>query len=61
MELKSPSQSFGQLASTCGRVGRATIVERLSDTYMDISPSRKGLKIWVRGALLPNLPGVAGT
>jgi hypothetical protein len=34
------------------------IVERFSDTYMEISPSGTGLKIWTRGTLPANLPGV---
>jgi primase-polymerase (primpol)-like protein len=34
------------------------IVERFGDTYMEISPSGVGLKIWVRGAVPANLPGV---
>jgi primase-polymerase (primpol)-like protein len=34
------------------------IVERFSDTYLEISPSGEGLKIWARGALPTNLPGV---
>jgi Primase C terminal 1 (PriCT-1) len=34
------------------------IVERFSQTYMEISPSGRGLKIWARGALPQNLPGV---
>jgi len=34
------------------------IVERFSDTYMEISPSWQGLKIWARGSLPSNLPGV---
>lgn len=34
------------------------IVERFSDTYMEISPSGQGLKIWARGSLPGNLPGV---
>jgi primase-polymerase (primpol)-like protein len=34
------------------------IVERFADTYMEISPSGKGLKIWARGSLPANLPGV---
>jgi hypothetical protein len=34
------------------------IVERFGDTYMEISPSGEGLKIWIRGSLLANLPGV---
>jgi putative DNA primase/helicase len=34
------------------------IVERFSDTYMEISPSSQGLKIWARGSLPANLPGV---
>lgn len=33
------------------------IVERFSDTYMEISPSGQGLKIWARGSLPANLPG----
>ena len=35
------------------------IVERFSDTYMEISPSGAGLKIWVRGVVPSNLPGVS--
>jgi hypothetical protein len=34
------------------------IVERFSDTYMETSSSGKGLKIWARGLLPANLPGV---
>jgi primase-polymerase (primpol)-like protein len=34
------------------------IVERFSDTYIEVSPSRQGLKIWARGSLPANLPGV---
>jgi hypothetical protein len=34
------------------------IVERFSDTYMEVSPSCQGLKIWTRGSLPANLPGV---
>jgi len=34
------------------------IVERFGDTYMEISPSGRGLKIWGRGSLPANLPGV---
>ena len=34
------------------------IVERFSDTYMEISPGGQGLKIWARGSLPANLPGV---
>jgi primase-polymerase (primpol)-like protein len=34
------------------------IVERFSDTYTEVSPSGKGLKIWARGSLPANLPGV---
>lgn len=34
------------------------IVERFSDTYTEISPSGRGLKIWARGVLPANLPGV---
>jgi len=35
------------------------IVERFSDTYMEISPSGNGLKIWARGAIPANLAGVS--
>jgi hypothetical protein len=35
------------------------IVERFSDTYMEISPSGRGLKIWARGPLPANQPGVS--
>lgn len=35
------------------------IIERFSDTYMETSPSEQGVKIWARGALPANLPGVA--
>jgi hypothetical protein len=34
------------------------IVERFGDSYQEISPSGEGLKIWVRGSLPANLPGV---
>jgi primase-polymerase (primpol)-like protein len=34
------------------------IVERFADTYMEISPSGRGLKMWARGSLPANLPGV---
>jgi len=34
------------------------IVERFSDTYMEISPSGEGLKIWARGTVPANLAGV---
>jgi primase-polymerase (primpol)-like protein len=34
------------------------VVERFLDTYMEVSPSSRGLKIWTRGALPANLPGV---
>jgi hypothetical protein len=33
------------------------IIERFSDTYTEISPSGRGLKIWVRGVLPENLGG----
>jgi hypothetical protein len=33
------------------------IIERFSDTYIEISPSGRGLKIWARGSLPANLPG----
>jgi len=35
------------------------IVERFADTYMEISPSGTGLKLFCRGELPANLPGVA--
>jgi primase-polymerase (primpol)-like protein len=34
------------------------IVGRFSDTYIEVSPSRRGLKIWARGSLPTNVPGV---
>jgi hypothetical protein len=34
------------------------IVERFSDTYIEISPSGQGLKIWAQGQLPANVPGV---
>jgi primase-polymerase (primpol)-like protein len=34
------------------------IIERFADTYMEISPSGTGVKIWARGSLPANLPGV---
>jgi len=34
------------------------VVERFGDTYMEVSPSGTGLKIWARGALPGNLPSV---
>lgn len=37
----------------------AGIVERFSDTYMEVSPSGTGLKIWARGAIPANLGGVS--
>jgi hypothetical protein len=36
----------------------ARVVERFADSYTEISPSGNGLKIWVRGSLPSNLPGV---
>jgi len=33
------------------------IVERFSDTYIEISPSGTGLKIWARGSIPANLAG----
>lgn len=33
------------------------IIERFADTYMEVSPSGAGLKIWARGTLPANLPG----
>jgi len=35
------------------------IVERFADTYVEISPSGTGIKIWARGSLPGNVPGVA--
>jgi hypothetical protein len=35
------------------------VVERFADTYMEISPSGSGLKIWARGSVPSNLPGVS--
>jgi primase-polymerase (primpol)-like protein len=34
------------------------LVERFSDTYMEVSPSGQGLKIWTKGRLPANLSGV---
>jgi len=34
------------------------VVERFADSYMEVSPSGRGLKIWARGSLPANLPGV---
>jgi len=34
------------------------IVERFGDSYSEISPSRLGIKIWARGKLPENVPGV---
>lgn len=34
------------------------ICQRFSDTYSEISPSGRGIKIWARGSLPANLPGV---
>lgn len=34
------------------------IIERFADTYMEISPSGRGLKCWARGSLPANLPKV---
>ena len=34
------------------------VVERFSDTYTEISPSSRGLKIWTNGTLPANVPGV---
>jgi hypothetical protein len=33
-------------------------VEKFSDTYLEISPSGKGIKIWAKGSLPANLPKV---
>jgi len=40
------------------KVWAREIVEVFSDTYMEVSPSWRGLKIWARGSLPANLPGV---
>jgi len=34
------------------------VIERFADTYMEVSPSGSGVKIWARGSLPANLPGV---
>ena len=34
------------------------VIERFSDSYMEVSPSGTGVKIWVYGAIPENLPGV---
>lgn len=34
------------------------VVERFSDTYMETSPSGDGIKIWCRGSLPANVPGI---
>jgi primase-polymerase (primpol)-like protein len=34
------------------------VVERFSDTYMEVSPSGRGLKIWARGSIPANLSKV---
>jgi primase-polymerase (primpol)-like protein len=34
------------------------IVGRFADTYMEVSPSGQGLKIWAKGSLPSDLPGV---
>jgi primase-polymerase (primpol)-like protein len=34
------------------------VVERFADTYSEISPSGRGLKIWARGSIPANLPKV---
>jgi hypothetical protein len=40
------------------KVWARAVVERFSDTYMEISPSGSGLKAWARGSLPANLGGV---
>jgi primase-polymerase (primpol)-like protein len=35
------------------------VIERFSDTYMEVSPSGKGVKIWARGSIPSNVPGIA--
>lgn len=42
----------------CPKQWARGIIERFFDTYMEISPSGSGLKIWARGSLPANLPGV---
>lgn len=37
----------------------AGILVRFADSYMEISPSARGIKIWARGTLPANLPGVS--
>jgi hypothetical protein len=34
------------------------LIERFYDTYMEISPSGTGVKIWARGSIPENIPGV---
>ena len=34
------------------------MLERFADTYIEVSPSGQGLKMWARGALPANLPKV---
>jgi hypothetical protein len=34
------------------------VIHRFADTYMEISPSGRGVKIWARGNLPANVPGV---
>jgi putative DNA primase/helicase len=34
------------------------VVERFSDTYIEVSPSGQGLKIWAKGHLPASVPGV---
>ena len=60
-----PTILFAGLILTTRLMRKATskpwargIVERFGDTYMEISPSGAGLKIWVRGSVPANLAGV---
>ena len=44
--------------SGCVKRWASGIVETFGDTYMEVSPSGDGIKIWARGSLPANLPGV---
>ncbi len=52
IDLDDAIQEAGELKQWA-----AGIVERFADTYMEISPSGRGLKIWIRGSLPDNVPG----
>jgi len=53
IDLDDVLDSEGQVKPWARRV-----IERFSDTYMEISPSGTGIKIWARGSLPENVPGV---